>query len=722
MRDSFFKLFGSVRLVQEVSRSASSSPTSTPTTELPNVDLSHHQQYQSTETSFHGHAQQQPLMNDRNDLTNNSNNVPLLNNESNTTTTTTPTPSSNTTSMPSLTPTLFTVPQPNYPVSLASYLPGMSLYTPGYANPRTLPSWMVNNSSNSTTTLSSSTSATTSASTSSLNARSKRKHTRKNSLYSVRHHRPKQPSLSAGQQQLMQSMQQDHVSVAASASPHISSPPTLSSLEQQQNTPLLTFNNKSPSSIIDDKFKPKSQKLLCLWPLPVITRYMIGISLLVSTLNFLGFFHLKCSSPSFVIHRLEIVNLLLSPFLFTGSLHTFLLFGWNILILGLFEESLAHMLGGTRRFVKVLVGILLSVCMIRQGIGYVFSKSTGFAVPTLFFSDSLHECNQGLAPFLFALLIVQSLSIDDKYILMYGPEESNQKITVRKVALQLLMCLVNYTVKNILWWSLTGLLTGYIMTIVIQTCLARQRNWFEEEGEHHQPQLVLQKESLQQQEKKENSSILSTHSDDNESFMYHHRRMPLWRLLWSAVKKGAVVVMITLPVLLMCNAYYTRETFVDPSVLNQVTHDRYMFSFVVMTAPRRGDPAFLSRTLESYLANWPTDPAPGSLYDRIQALVYTHFTNHSQYNAAQERFSNDPKGQQYLTWIREQGDAFDQRLHVSKALSLAADHYQSTYIALLEDDFPVCGENEWRQIENVVYNANQKVPGHCGVFVGTGGR
>ena len=303
---------------------------------------------------------------------------------------------------------------------------------------------------------------------------------------------------------------------------------------------------------------------------------------------------------------------------------------------------------------------------------------------------------------------------------MYGPEASNQKITVRKVALQLLMCLMNYTVKNILWWSLTGLLTGYIMTIIIQICLAHQRTWFDDINNYpNQEQYQQEKNPLSffiGGEEQENRT------EENNNNMYHRRRIPLWRILWSAVKKGAIVVMITLPVLLMCNAYYTRETFVDPTVLNQVTHDRYMFSFVVMTAPRRGDPAYLSRTLESYLANWPMDPAPGSLYDRVQGLVYTHFTNHTQYDIAKDHFSNDPKGQRYLKWVREEGDMIDQRLHVSKALSLVADNYQSTYIALLEDDFPVCGENEWRQIENVIYNANQHVPGHCGVFVGTGGR
>lgn len=292
---------------------------------------------------------------------------------------------------------------------------------------------------------------------------------------------------------------------------------------------------------------------------------------------------------------------------------------------------------------------------------------------------------------------MQSLSIDDKYIMIYGDEDSNNKVTVRKVTLQLLMCLVNYTTKNILWWSLTGLLTGYLASVGIQMCLLRERrddddnNWDEKS-----PSLAL---------------------EDSR------RPTPLWRLVLSAIKKGAVVVALTLLVLLMFNGYYySRKGLVDPAVLNQLSQDRYMFTFVVMTAPRRGDPPLLSRTLDSYLANWPVDPAPGSLYSRIQAIVYTHFTNHSQYDIAKDRLSNDLKGQRYLKWVREEGNQMNQRLHVSKALRLAADNFQSTYIGLLEDDFPVCGANEWREIENVVYEANEHVPSHCGVFVGTGGR
>lgn len=153
-------------------------------------------------------------------------------------------------------------------------------------------------------------------------------------------------------------------------------------------------NYRQKSYIQIYSHKNKSQKLLCLWPLPTITRYTILISFLISTLNFLGFFNIVCSSPSFVIYKYEIANLILSPFLCDPTLPSILLYGLNILILGLFEESLTHMLGN-QHFFKIFIHIIASVCTIRQGIGYLFSKSTGWAVPSLFFSDSMHECNQG---------------------------------------------------------------------------------------------------------------------------------------------------------------------------------------------------------------------------------------------------------------------------------------------------------------------------------------
>jgi hypothetical protein len=165
------------------------------------------------------------------------------------------------------------------------------------------------------------------------------------------------------------------------------------------HTPLTTDlyldSSQAATAIATTPMKSKSHKLLCLWPLPVMTRYTILVSALISTLNACQMIQLACSSPKYVLFRLEIINLLLSPFLFNFTLHGLVLFGWNVLILGLFEESLSQSLGSPRRFFQVVSSTLLAVCTLRQGLGFLFSRSTGWALPTLFFSDSIHECNQG---------------------------------------------------------------------------------------------------------------------------------------------------------------------------------------------------------------------------------------------------------------------------------------------------------------------------------------
>lgn len=290
--------------------------------------------------------------------------------------------------------------------------------------------------------------------------------------------------------------------------------------------------------------------------------------------------------------------------------------------------------------------------------------------------------------------MVQSLSIDDKYILIYGQQQdSNHKITVRKVTLQLMMCLVNYTTRNMLWWSVSGLVTGFFITIALQTLLAR--------------------------EKREDAVQVK---DANEFItLEKYRRTPLWRLIWSATQKSALVCFVTLPILMAWNSWYTHEYKVTSTELNTISQDRYLFTMVFMTAPRRGDPAYLTRTIESYLENWPEYPTADSPYRRMQAVIFTHFSTHAQYDLAQAYFSNTVKGQRYLKWVREEGEELNQRLHVAKALDYVTDQYQSTYYALMEDDFPVCGKHEWHEIENVIYKAEKNVPHHCGVFVGTGG-
>ncbi|CAG8595249.1 11574_t:CDS:2, partial [Scutellospora calospora] len=173
--------------------------------------------------------------------------------------------------------------------------------------------------------------------------------------------------------------------------------------------------------------------------------------------------------------------------------------------------------------------------------------------------------------------------------------------------------------------------------------------------------------------------------------------------------------------LLFGNYFYTRPNYVGEATLNKIfPEDRFLLSFLLMTAPRRGDPDYLIRTIDSYLNNFPDKPNVSSLYGRTQMVIYTHFSNHPMFDKAKLRYANSSKAQNYLRFHREKGFKINQRLHVSKAIKLVSENFKSTYIALVEDDFPLC-DGKWKEMLTVIYNANIQVPQHCGIFVGTGG-
>jgi hypothetical protein len=152
--------------------------------------------------------------------------------------------------------------------------------------------------------------------------------------------------------------------------------------------------NNTPEEESNENNGIKSQKLLCLWPLPIVTRYMILVSLLVTAVDRL-FGAFACSAPSFVLYRWDVMNLVASPFLIHQDLSGYFLFCWNVLILGLFEESVAPMVGGTKKFIQLLSTLFALVSVSRVVMGFIFSKSTGWAFPLLFFSNAMHECNKG---------------------------------------------------------------------------------------------------------------------------------------------------------------------------------------------------------------------------------------------------------------------------------------------------------------------------------------
>jgi hypothetical protein len=182
------------------------------------------------------------------------------------------------------------------------------------------------------------------------------------------------------------------------------------------------------------------------------------------------------------------------------------------------------------------------------------------------------------------------------------------------------------------------------------------------------------------------------------------------------------VLAILLTFLLAFNMLYTRRVYMDTSVMNAelFPDEPYLITFIVLTAPRPGDPDFLITTINSYLEHFPEEPKRGSLYARIQFVVYTHFTKHIMFDRARRIIGETKKGQKYIRWFREEGTRRDQRMHLAKALRGASRRWRTAYVGIIEDDFPLC-QGQWREFMHIIWEANQRVPGHCGIFVGTGG-
>ncbi|KAI8048804.1 hypothetical protein BDF22DRAFT_249605 [Syncephalis plumigaleata] len=147
---------------------------------------------------------------------------------------------------------------------------------------------------------------------------------------------------------------------------------------------------------------------LTFWPIPPITRGAILVTIVISLWAAYRLIRVYCTAPSYVIYREDITPLLLSPWYIPGQLSAILVAITNFILMSIYEKSLVHLLGG-----------------------YLFCRGTGWAVPSLFFSNSVHECSYGLAPLLASTLMLQALRPNEKYMVYYG-RQSHQYVTVYK--------------------------------------------------------------------------------------------------------------------------------------------------------------------------------------------------------------------------------------------------------------------------------------------------
>jgi hypothetical protein len=147
----------------------------------------------------------------------------------------------------------------------------------------------------------------------------------------------------------------------------------------------------------------------------------------------------------------------------------------------------------------------------------------------------------------------------------------------------------------------------------------------------------------------------------------------------------------------------------------------FLLTLVMMTAPRRDGVVFIKETLSSYLEAFPNVDEPiVSLYSRIQIVVYTHITDHPGFDEAKEFFDTIPKARKHVKWIREEGSEKSQRKHLISAIRKIGTEEDTVYLGIMEDDFSFC-QGGWQNMLNAIYEANQYIKNHCGVFITTGG-
>ncbi|KAF9909837.1 hypothetical protein BX616_011043 [Lobosporangium transversale] len=491
-----------------------------------------------------------------------------------------------------------------------------------------------------------------------------------------------------------------------------------------------TPNNLTPSSSSSSYFpnvntappQSTSVSLLSLLTQPV-TRMVLVLTFIISAVALGGKFPEHCTAPTHVIHSREYLSLLASPFvvplapsILIGAqlnlVSSLVLAVSNILSLAIFEDHLTSIFNGdgSRIFRNLFVIIMVLTMAFRQLSGFIFSRSTGWAIPVLFFSDSMYECNLGLAPYLFALLIIQAL-------FPISNEKPTSLWNLRRSHIQLFLCLINVVPKTIVWWAGTGMVVGFFSAMII---------WFQRQRGRWGGKVKASAAEKQFWEAEVFENILEDDEAFSDSTLAGESAAPFREKkagvsCWIALAHVIPTFLIGLLILISSNQIHTFQPDVPNAILNSSIEPQtpYLLTLILMTAPRKQGAAYIKETLTSYLNNFP-DEEVDPLYSRIQIVVYTHFSDFPAYDEANAYFDKIPKARKHVKWMREAGFEKNHRLHLLSAIRKIGTMEESVYLGIMEDDFPFC-EGGWQEMLNTIYAANRQVQDHCGVFVGTGG-
>ncbi|KAF9959596.1 hypothetical protein BGZ72_009326 [Mortierella alpina] len=335
-----------------------------------------------------------------------------------------------------------------------------------------------------------------------------------------------------------------------------------------------------------------------------------------------------------------------------------------------------------------------------------------------------------LAPFLFALLVVQALFPDSP-----SSSAATPFWTLRRIHVQIILCLFNVIPKTIVWWAGSGLFVGFVVALVIsyqrrmgrwggkvKTSTFERHQWEDQDlvfvQEQYEEKDALTKEMDRESSLAPPSPISLAHGVVDHGATWERK---LLHSLCRAVSYILPMIFILALILVACNQLHTYRPDVSSVTLHQSIEPQtpFLLTLVLMTAPRKNGVTYIKQTLTSYLDNFP-DEAVDPLYSRIQIIVYTHFTDFEGYDEAKAYFDTIPKARKHVKWIRDQGSEKNQRKHLVSAIRKVGTAEDTVYLGIMEDDFPFCAGG-WQEMLNTIHEANRQVPDHCGVFVATGG-
>ncbi|GJJ77764.1 hypothetical protein EMPS_10123 [Entomortierella parvispora] len=531
--------------------------------------------------------------------------------------------------------------------------------------------------------------------------------------------------------------------------PYGSPPPSIPA--SLHNSTTVSICSGAPSPDFAASTASPIQTLVSLLFLQPTTRIVLAVTFLLTLSSIWGSFPDHCSAPSHVYYTGRFAAMLASPFvipltptLLAGAHQTLgtsiLLGASNLISLALFEERLTAVFNGNgaKVFRTVLLTIFALVLTIRQLLGINFSRAFGWQVPALFFSDSMLECNLGLSPFLFALLVVQALFPETTSPSMaeYG-SNTGSHFAIRRIYLQTILSLFNVIPKTIVWWAVSGLLGGFLVALVV-SYQRRMGRWGGKVKTSTVEKLLWENTGFEDDsdEKDYHRQAVTKehvrHSSESAQAYFHEsvsvgisggssREKRLSVTLWKTVSYVLPLITVLVLVLIGCNQIHTYRPDVSNELLNTTIEPAtpFLLTLIIMTAPRRNNVAYIKQTLSSYLASFP-DEVVDPLYSRIQIVVYTHFTDFPAFDEAKEYFETIPTARKHVKWIRQEGFEKNQRKHLISAIRKVGSVEDTVYLGIMEDDFPFC-EGGWQEMLNTIYLAHQTVPEHCGVFVATGG-